>query len=401
MSTLRPVFRYFLAEGGTPLRADLPIWAKPLPISRKPSENDASQTSPRSVTYGHYFSAARRFLEFDDYAPLTNAIFLETGTEMAAEAIDATDIRLEKHGHFYHPAKVTLHTDAKKFYFILNVAFSIAGRDIIENEFALLKRLNDSFPFDFLPKVYQLGESYDADGLAMKCFLGQWLEGFHEFHLTRESLKNYPHIVLWDPQLGRRSLSHIQSFALIERAAMILTSYYNLVSAEMIFPWHHAAGDFVVRMDGDRIDVKLITVRGYTPLIGNERAKKDEPAGSRFLVDALTLFLVGLTIRMRIDRIDGVGDIVWYPPWALAATLSGFYQGLDLAVHMAGIPGEFIDQYKAYLNNLSDQNIIDAIAKISTTFHSQSAEVATISEHADSHAQDLRDLVKSKVGQEC
>jgi hypothetical protein len=76
-----------------------------------------------------------------------------------------------------------------------------------------------------------------------------------------------------------------------------------------IFPWHHAAGDFVIRVDGEKTSVKMITVRDYVPMAGIET----EPDSEQAILDALVIFFIHLSVRMRLDRLDGVNEVVWAP----------------------------------------------------------------------------------------
>ena len=73
-------------------------------------------------------------------------------------------------------------------------------------------------------------------------------------------------LIVWDgaatPTLLRESTNGI----LLRQAAMILTACYDPVTTEQIFPWHHAAGDFVIRCDKDTLSVRLITARGLVPV---------------------------------------------------------------------------------------------------------------------------------------
>jgi hypothetical protein len=54
----------------------------------------------------------------------------------------------------------------------------------------------------------------------------------------------------------------------VRRGIFLLTAYYNIDTGEQIFPWHHAAGDFVVTPLAEGFPVKLIAVRGYAILDG-------------------------------------------------------------------------------------------------------------------------------------
>ena len=58
-----------------------------------------------------------------------------------------------------------------------------------------------------------------------------------------------------------------RSIEVYRQAAFILTLYYDVETFEQIFPWHHAAGDFVVKADEGAVDVRLVTARQYAPMI--------------------------------------------------------------------------------------------------------------------------------------
>ena len=77
-------------------------------------------------------------------------------------------------------------------------------------------------------------------------------------------------LVLWDGSPQPNYLSRQQTRHVYIEISKILTLYYNPRTYHQIFPWHHGAGDFVVRADGDRIEVRLVTVRQYGPLADPE-----------------------------------------------------------------------------------------------------------------------------------
>ncbi|MGC8490512.1 MAG: hypothetical protein ACP5SH_02130, partial [Syntrophobacteraceae bacterium] len=105
--------------------------------------------------------------------------------------------------------------------------------------------------------------------------------------------------------------------ALYARAAKILTSYLDPESFSQIYPWHHAAGDFIIDANQDPPSLKLITVRGYRPLLSRESDSHDKMLGALH-------FFVNLCIRMRIDRLDGVGELAWAGADCLPGIVSGF-----------------------------------------------------------------------------
>ena len=56
----------------------------------------------------------------------------------------------------------------------------------------------------------------------------------------------------------------------------------------------------------------------------------DQNRDIQALLDALLVFFLNLTIRMRLDRQDGIGEIVWADDIAIKGTLQGFLEGLAL-----------------------------------------------------------------------
>ncbi len=89
-----------------------------------------------------------------------------------------------------------------------------------------------------------------------------------------------------------------------------------------IYPWHHAAGDFVVKGAGPEIEVKLTTARNYLPLISFPK-KADSNR-----VTALVAFLLNMVVQMRLDRIGGVGEPIWAQEEFVRPCLEGFFRAL-------------------------------------------------------------------------
>ncbi len=110
----------------------------------------------------------------------------------------------------------------------------------------------------------------EKHSLSLSLFLADWFEGFHEFHLSLDPLDGIQKLVLWDGSPRPNYLSRHQTRHVYIEISKILTLYYNPRTYDQIFPWHHGAGDFVVRVDGDRIEVRLVTVRQYGPLADPE-----------------------------------------------------------------------------------------------------------------------------------
>ena len=155
--------------------------------------------------------------------------------------------------------------------------------------------------------------------------LGEWLAGYHEWHVSDDPESGERKIHLWDYENGYRFLSKKESHKLLLQAASILTYYYDPESFHQIYPWHHGAGDFVVKADSGSISVKLITARQYEPLVqfeGKEEADR---------LVATIHFLLNLVLRIRLDRLDGVGGPAWLGAFAVHAAVEGFFTVLAAA----------------------------------------------------------------------
>ena len=75
-----------------------------------------------------------------------------------------------------------------------------------------------------------------------------------------------------------------------------------------------------------------------------------KPDDERALLDALVIFFIHLSVRMRLDRLDGVGAVAWAPNHCLAPMIDGFFQGLDLTARINGFPDTFGETFRHYFN---------------------------------------------------
>jgi len=303
----KPSVRYLVASPS----GDVPVDTSRLDY---PLEGDPLQTP-----YHLYFQSIHDFLARNNFSHLLKAINEQPGADFDITAINELIIRTEKHGVLYHPASVEVLTTHQKVKFALNVAVTETGRDALQGEFLVLKTLHEKFNLPYIPKPY------DADELhSMFFLLEEWFEDYHEFHIAK-NMKGGRQVKLWEYGKGDRFLSPAQSFEIYRQAAQILTLFYDLKDFRLIYPWNHTAGDFIAKIaENDQPDVRLTTVRGYESFMGRDRDDLVNPAV------ALFYFLLHLSIHMRLDRLDGVGDVVWADDFCVDATLKGFFQGLAL-----------------------------------------------------------------------
>ncbi|MEW6326587.1 MAG: hypothetical protein AB1487_03195 [Thermodesulfobacteriota bacterium] len=323
-----PKIRYLSSSPYGDIVPDKIALESPLPLRLSDIDGAGKGGHGIGLTYGQYLETIRDFLSRDSYRLLTDAIKKKTGKIITLQDIDSLAIRTEKHGAMYHIASIDAVTANDISKFVVTVALSETGKLYLENDFHWLNYLNNRFAFPYLPHVYHKGEmkyrTLKGTDDTMLISLGEWLEGYHEFHLSLDSKDQSQKIVVWDSDNGYRYLSDRQSYNLYRLASKILTLYYNIETFDQIALWHHAAGDFIVRIEGEDIDLKLITVRRYEPMISLETNEEGDK------IAALLHFFLHLTIRMRIDRIDGTGDVAWASDLCPAATTQGFFEALDM-----------------------------------------------------------------------
>ena len=382
-----PQFKYFLSNKKNPVQKNSQIWTALLPMNRQQQPND----SGICVSHGDYFTAVRNFLEQDRSGVITRAVSQHMHREVTSQEIEEIRIFLEKHGEFYHPARIETMLHETAIPFVLNVAISDAGKSYIQREYDLLKQFNEDFPFSFLPKVYGQG-CVSIAGNEFRIFLGDWFQGYNEFHISLDPSDEKYKIVVWDYVNGNYFLTTDQATNLYQQASGILTCYYNVETFEQISSWHHAAGDFVLKCRNNKIDVKLITARQYRPMFENNGINKDPDM--ELILEALLVFFLNLTIRMRLDRLDGVGEIVWSDNIALKATLNGFFEGLALKPLISLFSEPLADCFQKHLLACSRKDLLDLNHSIVETYHPQAPEVPVIRRHLKKHVDNLYNVIK-------
>jgi len=385
-----PVCKYFLYNHQNPIQKDSKIWKTPLPMNRKNSPN----SSDIYITHEDYFSAVSFFLTKNRFEIIREALSKHICHDTVPEEIA---ICLEKHGEFYHPSRIEAVTDGKKFLFVVYVAISDTGKNCIKQEYNILKRLNNDFSHSFIPKVYGYREGQIKNGIAIPMFIGEWFEGYHEFHLSHHSDENQMKIAVWDSEMGNFFLSESQTEEIYRQGAMIMTSYYNIENSEHISQWHHAAGDFIVKIQNDKTELRLITVRDYRRLLPeNPNKEKGDEAEAVNILASMLLFLMNLSIKMRLDRLDGVGDIVWADDIAVKGTIEGFFQGLAINPFNDIFPVPLELCFRNYILSYTDSDISDLFKQIfQTCYHPLSPEFSVIEKNIKRHSDSFYNILKS------
>jgi hypothetical protein len=280
-----------------------------------------------ALAYGPYLNALASFLGRHGFQPLQTALSRHLERPVSVQEVQSLEIISQKHGAFYDVAQVCTKVGGKKVSFAVNSAVRPAQQALLEAEFAMLQDLNQRFPRGFIPRAYVWGESpcaaADDSGRMLKLFMVEWFDGYHEFHLSRRPPTDNTLIKVWDGREEDTFLSTEETLSVYHQAAAILTAYLDPGSFSQIYPWHHAAGDFILKRKEQGVELRLITARGYLPLVsvGDNPSEKWVP---------LVHFFLNLSLRMRLDRLDGVGDLAWAGPDCLHGVVAGFLEAWQM-----------------------------------------------------------------------
>jgi hypothetical protein len=220
-------------------------------------------------------------------------------------------------------------------------------------------------------------------------FLGQWFDGYHEFHISIDHSDKTTKIMVWDDARGRFFLSAEQTKILYARVSKILTAYYNLESFEQIFSWHHAAGDFIVKIENEKLELRLVTVRRYAAIFENQHKTQSASGNPQRILQALLIFFLNLSIHMRLDRLDGIGEMVWSDSIAVEPTLIGFLEALSLKPDVSSLPDSPLACFIAYLASCTEGDLIDLTAAIVSRFNPQMPGLTAIKENIHPHVEAL------------
>jgi hypothetical protein len=387
-----PRFSYFLSDIKNPVQEENPIWQAPIPLSRTHSAGTFVSKKDMLIHHGDCFLAARDFLEEDRYAIITQAVSKHLHRQIPFNEIDEVRVILDKHGAFYHPAKIEAVLKDVQISFVLNIAVTEIGRQCAQREYLILEMLNADASYSFIPDVYAQGIiTTKVDRVETRMFLAEWFEEFHEFHLSRDSSDGTVKIVVWDNDRGNFFLTKNQTVHLYRKAAKILTYYYNIETFEQIFSWHHAAGDFVLKCRKEDVEVKLVTVRQYRSMFKKNIHLDHKTPDAELILEALMVFFINMAIKMRIDRLDGVGEMVWSDKIALIGILKGFFEGLALKppVDVFEAPLALDDCFRQHLLACSAADFSDMNHAIVRGYAPQASEVPVIRQHLARHIEDL------------
>jgi len=321
------LFRFFISGVEKEVAPDSRLWQ--LPLSGKNIRQSCDSSLTKGLTTGDYYLAACEFLSRDNFLFLKKGLKTFFKKSVEEDQITHIQIFLEKHGAFYHPLKIEVAFDNKQnCSFVLNGAVSKQGVSLIKTEYDLLSHINKIHPdpihqVSYLPQVFGfnfIGTNKGRVGF----FLGQWFENYKEFHISDDNQTRQ--ITIWESDGTCRYIEMEDAFEIYQKIAEILTYYYDLETFKQILSWHHAAGDFIVSLENGKFSVRLITVRAYSPLTKLGAGENNHNA---YILPSLLFFFMDLTMRIRIDRLNGTGKTVLIDEDMLNSVIKGFLSALD------------------------------------------------------------------------
>ncbi len=332
-----------------------------------------------ALTYGQYFKGITDVISRNGCKSLIDAISAKLAKEIPAADVAEILIYAEKHGSDYHPARIEVIIGDTTTVFAMNVAITERGKGRLYHEFGVLQRLNSKHGFSFLPRAYFKSE----DGSPLAMFLADWFDGYDEFHLSVDTAIGVQGVVVWNRRKGNYCLSRSEIEQAYSQTAKILTLYYDIETFEQIFPWHHAAGDFIIRTRGDCLDVRLVTARQYVAMI--EGASVHE---------ALLFFFLNLSVRMRLDRFDGVGAVAWAGDECVGSTLGGFLEGIRFKEEQCIIKVGFFDEFVKYAKSLDKEDIKGRFYALIDACDQAAPDIGVIRKNLERHAQLLWEAIQ-------
>lgn len=358
----------FVADAGSSIPADQRLLNSPLPMGPMAQSHEAWD-------YAAYFGLLTELLGQEDWALVRRAAEDMGGPGRLCNEIDSIRLVAEKHGAFYHPARVEALTNLGRITLCANVALSAAGRSLAPVEYQTLAALWAEFAQKFTPRVFgAAGNPQNGPCL----FLAQWFEGYCEYHLYDCRDDTPPRVRVWDMERGPWFLGRDDAGKAVFQEALILGYYYDPASFAQIFPWHLAAGDFVLKQTAAGPELRLITARGLSPLF-ESADNSPQTAFTAFL-----FFLVNSTLRLRLDRHDGTGQWLFYDESAVYQAVKGCLAGLALREAETG--ADFALGAQDFLKSLSRDDFLEAGQALLDACNPAAPDLALLQQNLAAHA---------------
>lgn len=346
------------------------------------------------MTLGDYFLAMRDLILRKEGQSLTALLGHLWKRSVDIAEIDAITIRYEKYGTLYHISSVEIAAEKQQIRLTVSAALTDESKEALDREFDLLQRLGSDKSPSYLPHVYckhavQIRKAEGSETFIMALF--EWFDNYHEWHFLRDEA-GLQRILVWDMKNGFGLMSEKETYEIIKKAATILTFYYDTKTYHRIFPWHHGGGDFVVRTNEGTVDVKLVTARDYEPITLPTEDNEIAP------LRAVILFFLETTVKMRLDKYEGMGESIWADASVVAAAVDGFFRGLTLKESEGNTLAFRVNDVMAQLKSFTQDDLKGLLrARMNQTAGRDTSDYAAMLSHIDEHARDLHRAIQEQV----
>lgn len=384
---MRTSYFFSSPEGDVPVSEEM----MQRPFVLRPLENHPF------LSLGDFFYATRNFLWKGDEERLLYPMNGLKDPHGQMDKIQQLIIRYEKYGALYQILSAEAVAEESKRKYAIIAALSPEAKETLERECNLLGRLNNRDAYALIPQIYfkdkvVSGSSGKTEIIDMA--LSNWFEGYHEWHFSGDK-NNAETISIWNMERGYQSAARDVIREIIRQASKVLTLYYDPISNHQVYPWHHGAGDFVVKVDKECVDVRLISVRGYDAMVSPLKGRMTDP------LEPILYFFLNMTIRMRIDKSEGMGDPVWAGAFILPAVLSGFLEGLQQKEEEGKTDNPIRKKVLLYLRDISKKALHEKLVRqIEMYRRIDPVDFSCMQEHIEAHADELyHALMKSLVSE--
>ena len=334
------------------------------------------------VTYRAYMEVIQTFV----LKNLSEIQKLVSGKSGRSDKISSIDLVAEKRGADYFPASVRVHVKNEEHWFVANVALTERGLSRIAKDFFLLKELGPIDESSFLPEVFFMSQAHDSESSGIEIpnsiFLAEWFRGYHEFHVSGPKSASTDVFTLWDTDNGYEKFKLPVALLLIEKVSYILSCFFDFENFREIYPWHLAAGDFIARLRPEP-DVKLITVRQYQSRIAfSEDSDKS-------VNQALIFFFANLSVRSRLDRIDGTGELVWLSRQFVKPVMNGFLKALATKKLKEDTGDSFVNEFIETMRRLTVQEWAGIFAATLESYNQKASDFTIVESNLVDHIFDV------------
>jgi len=374
---------YFFSSPGGDVPVDSETLARPFMVE--------PMRSHPFMALGDFFHLVRLFL-LDRAGPvLTSLLSRIWERDIRLRDIDNVVIRYEKYGTLYQIVSAEIVSGSQKAKFAVSAALTTTAQENITLEYNLISYINTKTGLPYLPRVFcinSLDVEKDSRVENVALTLAEWFEGYHEWHFSKDE-EGKDEVVLWDMGKGNRPASDLEAYAIIREASRILTLYYDVETSERIIPWHHGAGDFIVKTDSGNIDVRLVTARGYEAFKPSDACEATNPLWG------LLNFFIELTTKIRLDKLEGMGDTTWAGSAFVTAAIEGFVQAMKTKEEQgqcgAFAFADFITSAKALSQDEIEQSINSQLGEYQAR---DTSDYEVIKAHLKEHARDLASALR-------